>query len=225
MKLIIANHKNGIKIEDIEIYQEYLNQLTLKNKLIICPSDKQIKYFKKGNFDLGSQDIEKDISLTDLINIPITYSIIGHSDFRKKENQTNEQINNKIKILLENNICPILCIGEELEEKEIIKEVIKEELEEGLNNIKTNNIVIAYEPNWSINSGLIPGKKELKQIISYIKEISTDILGCTPLVIYGGSVSANTIKELETINEIDGYLIGKASLDINELKNIIEVIQ
>ena len=224
MKLIIANHKDEI-IKDINQYLEYLNQLTFTNKLIICPSNKQLNYFKKSNFDLGSQDIEKDIPLTDLINIPITYSIIGHSDVRKKEKQTNEQINKKIKILLENNICPILCIGEELEEKDIVKEVLRQELEEGLKDIKTNNVVIAYEPNWSINSGLIPDKEELKEIILYIKEISRYILGNEPLVVYGGSVNINTIKVLETIPEIDGYLIGKASLDINELVNIIEVIQ
>ena len=113
-------------------------------------------------------------------------------------------------------IIAILCIGEEYQEQK--------EIEEGLKDIK-DNIIIAYEPIWAINSGSIPDKEKLLKTINYIKEKVKKTTGIVPIVLYGGSVNEKTINTLKDISQIDGYLIGSASLEIDKLKKIIEVVE
>lgn len=226
MKLIINNHKSGIPIKDIDVYQEEISRFIFKDiRLVVCPSDNQITLFKENNYYLGSQDVNSNLQVTKLKELSVKYTIVGHSDKREINKETNQDINEKIKILLANDITPILCIGEKENEKHLTKEILKQELEEGLKDIETSNIIIAYEPIWAISSGHIPSNDELNDKINYIKDISTKLLNNVPTIIYGGSVSENTIEELEKLNNIDGYLIGSASLDINKLKALIEVIK
>lgn len=215
MKLIISNHKEGILKDNLELYLNNLSTInTINTKLIICPSSKQLSYFNGDNYILGSQDIEFDINY--LKENSVKYTIVGHSDNRIKYHETNLEINKKIKLLLSNNIIPILCIGEEYQEQK--------EIEEGLKDIK-DNIIIAYEPIWAINSGSIPDKEKLLKTINYIKEKVKKTTGIVPIVLYGGSVNEKTINTLKDISQIDGYLIGSASLEIDKLKKIIEVVE
>lgn len=223
MKLIISNHKEGILKNDLELYLNKLSTInTINTKLIICPSSKQLSYFNGDNYILGSQGIEFDINF--LKENSVKYTIVGHSDNRIKYHETNLEINKKIKLLLSNNIIPILCIGEEYQEQKEIEKVLGKEIEEGLKDIK-DNIIIAYEPIWAINSGSIPGKEKLLKTINYIKEKVKKTTGIVPIVLYGGSVNEKTINTLNDIPQIDGYLIGSASLEIDKLKKIIEVVE
>ena len=160
--------------------------------------------------------------IEDLVKHGVKYTILGHSDTRKKYKETNEIIHEKIKKLVKNNICPILCIGEE--ENNNVKEVIDKELEV-LKDIKLDNIMIAYEPVWAIGTGKIPDTKKLEEILLYIKDKVVLLSGINPILIYGGSVNENTIEKLKHVNLIDGYLIGSASLNINSLETIIEVVK
>ena len=221
MKWIISNHKNSLNEKNINKYLEKLKCLNTDNiNLVICPKDEHLEYFNGNNYEIGSQDL--NISFDKMKQYNIKYSIIGHSYKRKKYNETNKEINQKIKELIKNNIIPILCIGEE--EITNIKEVLKQELIEGLKDIN-EKLIIAYEPIWAIGSGKIPNINNLKQIIEFIDIEATNILLTKPIILYGGSVNEETIKELETIEKLDGYLIGSASTDIEKLIKIIEVVK
>lgn len=221
MKWIISNHKNALIDKDINNYLEELKNLKTDNiHLVICPKDEHLIYFSGTNYEIGSQDI--NIHLSNMKKNVIKYSIIGHSYSRKKYHETNEEINKKIKELLRNNIIPILCVGEE--ESNDVKETLKQELIEGLKDIQ-GKIIIAYEPVWAIGSGKIPSIDALKDIIEFIDKEATKILNNKPIILYGGSVNENTINELEKIKELDGYLIGNASIDIEKLRKVIEVVR
>ena len=223
MKWIISNHKDCVVNEN---YQKEINGiLKPKINLIICPNDSQLAEFKETSYPIGSQDVNYTFNTEELKNMKIQYTIVGHSDKRKKYHETNYEINIKMKELLEFGIYPILCVGEETEEEIDIKKVIAKELEECLKNIKTDNIIIAYEPIWAIGSGKIPDKEKLVDIIEYIKQKTRELIGIQPIVVYGGSVNENTISLLEEVKILDGYLIGSASIDINKLKRLIEVVE
>lgn len=224
MKLIISNHKNGLSDEKLNDYLLNINNLDTSNiKLIICPSTKHLAAFKNSNCIIGSQDIENN-NLEYLKNNRVEYTIVGHSYNRKKYNETNTEINIKVKELIKNNIMPILCIGEETMNQSNIYQILDEQLEDGLKDIK-QKLIIAYEPVWAISSGNIPSNDILIDRINYIIKKVVEITGNTPLMIYGGSVNEKTILSLKEITKIDGYLIGVISLEIDKLKRIIEVVR
>ena len=220
-KWIISNHKNALTDNRINDYINELDKLKLDNiNLVICPKDEHLKLFNNNNYEIGTQDI--NISLTNMKELNVKYCIVGHSYFRKKYHETNSNINEKIKQLINSNIIPILCIGEE-EDSDINNTIIKE-LKECLANIN-GNIIIAYEPIWAIGSGKIPNIENLKQIIKSINKQSTSILGKEVPILYGGSVNEQTIIDLNKVEELAGYIISSASLEIEKLAKIIEVIK
>lgn len=225
MKWIISNHKAGIPICQLSTYIQELNHLSYPNiQLVVCPNDHQISYFKGTNYLLGCQNIDSN-KMKILKNLPIHYCIVGHSDDREQYHETNSVINDKIKKLLQNDIYPILCIGERNKEEPDIKAILKQELVEGLKDIKSDAVIIAYEPVWAIQSGDIPNRKKLIDIIEWIQTICNEVLGTIPTILYGGSVNQETISILETIPMLNGYLVGSASLEIDQLKKIIEVVK
>lgn len=222
MKWIISNLKETI-VDDS--YQRKLAQIeSSKIKMVVCPCDRQLLDFQEGNYLLGSQDVNYVYSIEELTRRNVKYTIVGHSDKRKKYLETNEEINKKVKELLNNKICPILCIGEETEEDNI-EDCLKQQLVTALSGVKTNHIMIAYEPVWAIASGKIPSKNKLLTALEYINKQATYLLGEKPILLYGGSVSEKTIHCLEEIKLLDGYLIGSTSLDIDRLNSVIEVVK
>ncbi len=223
MKWIISNYKD--KIVPVT-YKNKIKELeSSKVKIVICPNDEQLLSYKDENCLLGSQDVNYMFNVKELKDMSVQYTIVGHSDKRKKYSETNQEIQEKIKELLCYDICPILCVGEENEQEEYTTEILKQQLEESLTGIQTNIIMIAYEPVWAIGSGKIPCYEILVERLQYIKTKVTEILGITPILLYGGSVNEQTIQELEKIKLLDGYLIGSASLNIEKLKQLIEVIK
>ena len=186
------------------------------------------KKLKNSNIDVGAQNCHENenygaftgsINSKMLKSVGAKYVIIGHSENRQ-EGETNKLINNKIKSALKSGLKVIFCIGETLQEKrkKITKKVLKNKLKLGLNKIKNNkNILIAYEPVWSIGTGLIPKSKELFETINFIKKKDEKLK-----VLYGGSVNPKNINELKNINNIDGFLIGGASQDPKKFIDIIK---
>jgi len=141
--------------------------------------------------------------------------------------ETSENLYNKIVNLLNNDIKPIFCIGEHLEEKEkgITKDIIGKQILEVFDRLETNvlsNIVIAYEPIWAIGTGLTPTNEEIVDTTQYIKDLVNDKYGVDLLVLYGGSVSKKNIDELNMMSVVDGYLIGGASTKIDDFSYIID---
>ena len=231
-KLIIGNIKMNMKFGEIANYLKHFKNINNKN-VVICPSYIYIPYFLNYNFSVGSQNVcayedggyTGEISAKQLSSIGVDYTIVGHSERRIKLNESNLEINKKIKKSLESNLKVILCIGETLEENKLYKTniVLKRQIRDSLFDIEDlSNVIIAYEPIWSIGSNKIPNKEDLINIINYIKKLVKDMYKSDIKVIYGGSINEKNILDLNNIEELDGFLIGSAS--INPMK-FIEIIE
>lgn len=222
MKWIINNLKEELVDE---AYKERIRKLkNEKVNIIVCPNDKQLSDFKEDNYLLGSQDVDYIYNIEELKSMNVKYSIVGHSDKRKQYNETNQEINKKIKSLLASDIFPILCIGEETE-KDSLKEILEIQLTEALEGVHADCMMIAYEPVWAIGSGRIPSTNQLIKVLKYIQVKTRELLGINPILLYGGSVNETTILSLEKLELLNGYLIGSTSLDTEKLKALIEVIE
>lgn len=236
----IANYKMNLTffqtIEYVEKnFKEFLS-LSKNTSIIICPSTESInvisKKFKDTHISIGAQNCSEkkdgpytgETSAKSIKEAGCEYCIIGHSETRKNLFETEEIINKKVKNLIENGITPILCIGESEKDykKKNTKEVIKKQLSGIINasgEIKAE-ILIAYEPLWSIGSGLTPKKDELEDLFDFMYELVSD---CNFKFLYGGSVDAENISAMKKIDLIDGFLLGKASLDFQKFKKIVEL--
>ena len=186
------------------------------------------KKLKNSKIIVGAQNCHQNenfgaftggINASMLKSVGAKYVIIGHSENREA-GETNNLINRKIKSALNSGLKVIFCIGETLKEKrkKITKQVLNKQIKLGLNKIKNKkDVLIAYEPVWSIGTGLIPKSNDLFNTINFIKQINKK---CK--VLYGGSVNPENIKKLKLINNIDGFLIGGASQNPNKFIDIIK---
>ena len=205
-----------------------------KGRLIYCPPYTLItSFFKKFEnclIDIGGQNCHESddygahtgfINSKMLKSIGANYVILGHSENRIK-GETDKLINLKIRTAIKANLKVIFCIGETLKEKNSGKtnSILSKQIKFGLDKVKKkSNIFIAYEPVWSIGTGLIPKSNDLLNSISYIK---SKFNKKTPKVLYGGSVNDKNITELKDINVIDGFLIGGASQSSKKFIDIIK---
>ena len=209
-----------------------------KYRVIITPPfiliESYAKYFKKKNILIGSQNCyHKDpfssntaaISPYMLKSVGAKFIIIGHSDNRQ-EGDTDLMLKEKIKYALKNNLKVVFCIGENKYEKKkkqtliVLKKQLIKVLEKKFN---INNIIVAYEPIWSIGTGKIPTSFELKITPIHIKKVLKDIFKKNiSKVFYGGSVDGNNVGMFKEIKEIDGFLIGGASKSSKKFIDIIK---
>ena len=205
-----------------------------KFKLIYCPPNTLIrplsKRLKNTNIEVGAQNSHENensgpytghVNSNMLKNVGAKYVILGHSENRQ-EGENDKLINLKIKSAIKAGLKVIFCIGETLKEKRNKKtnQVLARQISNGLKLINNkSNIIIAYEPVWSIGTGLIPKSEDLKKSVSFIK---SKFRKKSPKVFYGGSVNPNNITELKNISMIDGFLIGGASQDSKKFIDIIK---
>ena len=238
MKLICANFKMNLLKKDIISYLETIDKKIDKDKIIFFPSNIYIKYFYQNNYLVGSQDISfkefgsvtGDTSIQQIKEEGITYTIIGHSE-RRKYFLDNNYIKEKVNLALLNQVKIVLCIGEDLKTYEenntflLLKKEIDEAIFSNLTLINDNNLIIAYEPIWSIGTGKIPTKECLKKTILAIKKYIKEKYNLQLKVLYGGSVNLENIDFLQEIKEIDGYLIGGSSLDPNYFLTLINKVK
>ena len=233
-KLIIGNIKMNMKFGELANYIEHFKNINNKN-VVVCPSYIYIPYFLNYNFSVGSQNVcayedggyTGEVSARQLASIGVEYTIVGHSERRIKLNESNTEINKKVKNCLESKLKVILCIGETLEESKLLKkdQVLKRQIRDALFDIKDlSNVIIAYEPVWSIGTNKIPNNDELINTIKYIKELVKDMYKTDIKVIYGGSINERNIDKLKEIKKLDGFLIGSASINPLKFMEIIEKI-
>ena len=205
-----------------------------KGRLIYCPPftliDAFSKKFKNCQIGIGGQNCHEDddygpytgsINSRMLKNIGAQFVIIGHSENRA-EGETDKVINLKIKSALKSKLKVIFCIGETLKEKKQkkTKSTLSKQIHIGLKNIKNKaNIFIAYEPIWSIGSGVIPTHKDLFETIKFIKNKFRDK---PQRVLYGGSVNPKNIINLKKVNNLDGFLVGGASQSAKKFIDIVK---
>ena len=162
--------------------------------------------------------------------IAVEYVIIGHSERRQYFNETDETVNKKVKAALRNDLKPIVCVGETLEQREAGKteEVITSQTKlalEGLTEEQVQNTIIAYEPIWAIGTGKTATAEDannsIKDIRNEIRKNYGQNIAENVIIQYGGSVKASNAKELFSTSDIDGGLVGGASLKVEEFANIV----
>ncbi len=201
-------------------------------KIIYCPPSTLInamaKKLKNSKIEVGAQNCHEhesygpftgSLNAFMLKNVGAKYVIIGHSENRQT-GETDILINKKIKSAINSGLSVIFCIGETLHQKrkKITKQVLSRQIRIGLNKVKNNKkVLLAYEPIWSIGTGLIPQSKDLFDVINFIKKKNKNYK-----VLYGGSVNPKNIHILMSINNIDGFLIGGASQDPKKFIDIIK---
>jgi triosephosphate isomerase len=201
-------------------------------KIIYCPPNTLIrpmsKKLKTSHIEVGAQNCHENESFGPftgsvnslmLKNVGAKFVIIGHSENRQA-GENNQLINLKIKSALKAGLKIIFCIGETLKEKrkKQTKKILAKQILLGLNKIKDKkNILIAYEPVWSIGTGMIPKSNELFETVDFIKKKTNN-----QKVLYGGSVNPKNIHLLKSIVNIDGYLVGGSSQDPKKFIDIIK---
>jgi triosephosphate isomerase len=247
-KTIIAGNwkMNKTSKEALNFIDELSDSIKMQNKIetIICPTyvclDKMSDKLKNYNIKLGAQNMywEKSGAFTGevsgemLKDLGCEYVIIGHSERRQLFFENDITVNLKVKKALEIGLRPIMCVGETLHERENNKtdEIISLQIENGLRGLnlngKSESLVIAYEPVWAIGTGKTCKSEEANRVISLIRNILKKNFGSTfsesVRILYGGSVKPENIKELVSMPDIDGGLVGGASLDAKSFEKLVE---
>ena len=241
-KIIAGNWKMNGKLENLLEIKKISNEFARsKIEIIICPPFTLLSAaseFAK-NVYLGAQNLHPEsegaftgeISADMLVDLGVTYSIIGHSERRNEHNETNEIVARKVQISLEKKLQTIICIGEtELQRKEnSTLEILEQQLLDSLaNNTNFENLIVAYEPIWAIGTGLIPEVSEISKIHDFIRMRLVKLYGSNasniPLL-YGGSVNGSNASEIFNVDNVNGALVGGASLSFEKFAPIIRAIE
>ena len=209
-----------------------------KYRVVITPPytliESYSRFFKNKRISIGAQNCyQKEqfssntaaISPYMLKSVGAKYTLVGHSDNRG-EGDTDQMLKDKVRYAIKNNLKVVFCIGENKIEKKnkktlsVLKRQLIQVLEKKFNR---NNIIVAYEPIWSIGTGKIPTAHELKKTTIHIKKVLKGIFKNTsPAVLYGGSVDGSNVEMFKEIKEIDGFLIGGASKTSKKFIDIIK---
>ena len=243
-KPIIAGNWKMLKTiaEALEFVNEVKDRVNNdKVEAVICAPFtllKDLKQATKGtNIKIGAQNMhfeEKgaftgEISPLMLKELDMDYVVIGHSERRQYFNETDETVNKKVLKALEVGIDPILCVGETLEEREAgnTKDVCKVQVEKALENVSKEDlakVVIAYEPVWAIGTGKTATSEDANDVIAYIREVVANLYGELANEVriqYGGSVKPSNVAEIMNQSDIDGALVGGASLEANDYVELV----
>jgi len=246
--LFVANWKMRMHFNDALQFctanKEELIHLGNSNPLIICPSFISIssvhELLKDGHIKIAAQDCSPfkegshtgEVSAISLSQAGCTYCIVGHTERRAQFNETNESVAEKMLRVLENNMTPIICLGEsELDAANSrTYTVLQEQLEPIFAVLrfyqKKSTIIFAYEPAWAIGTGIVPEHSYLQNMFHWLQEtISQALPDYSCKLLYGGSVDEHSIIKLTRITAINGFLIGSASTNFTQLRKIIKSAQ
>ncbi|MBE9114853.1 triose-phosphate isomerase [Lusitaniella coriacea LEGE 07157] len=228
-KILIAGnwkmHKTQAEAE--QFLQAFLPELEKTDKergVILCPTFTSLDVMSKNLHGslvrLGSQNIHwedsgaytGEISGAMLLELSVSYAIVGHSERRQYFGETDETVNLRLKAAQKHGITPILCVGESKAQRDNgeTEKVISAQIEKDLVDVDQTQLVIAYEPIWAIGTGDTCGSVEANRVIGLIR---SQLSNPDVPIQYGGSVKPNNIDEIMAQSEIDGALVGGASLD------------
>jgi triosephosphate isomerase len=240
---IAGNWKmNTMVAEAVKLVSDMLDELDEIEGVekVLCPPFTSLvtirELLKGSSVKLGAQNMHFEtkgaytgeispLMLTELCE----FVILGHSERRWYFGETDQVVNEKVKMALRNRLKPILCVGERLEENEAGKteEIIARQIKQDLNNVESNpGVVIAYEPVWAIGTGRAASGEQAAATIKFIRSILASLWGediaQSLRLLYGGSVTSNNIAEFVSQSEIDGALVGGASLKAREFLSIVK---
>ena len=217
--------------EYMNIYLPLIKNTPKDRNLVIAPPFTALSTMAKSivgtNLELSSQNVHwknhgaytGEISPEMLTEHNVSYAIVGHSEPRKYFSESDEQINLRARSAQSNGLTPIVCVGESDEQRERgeAERVIRRQVEQGLEGMNTDNLIVAYEPIWAIGTGKTCEANEANRICGLIRKW----VGYADLIIqYGGSVKPGNIDQLMAMSDIDGVLVGGASLEPNDFARI-----
>ena len=236
------NKTNSEAIQSAKELALLTKELKQERDVIIAPAYVSLlsvyEAIKASDIKLSAQNVffEKDgaytgeVSFDMLLSVGCSYVIIGHSERRHIFNESDEMINKKVKASLNYNLNPILCIGEKKEERDLGNtfEVLDKQLKKGIDEVdftKNVDFIVAYEPVWAIGTGDTATVLQVDEVHKFLRKILTQYKGTSfadkTRILYGGSVTPNNIKELMQIEDVDGVLVGGASLKAETFFKII----
>lgn len=211
-------------------------------KVIVCPpalyAELATDLAAESGFSVGLQNINDhdsgaytgEIEASMLTSMGVEYAIIGHSERRAYFNESDEFLSRKVDAALKHDVTPIFCCGEVLEQRDAGKqnEVVKEQLEKALFNLEVEQfkkLIIAYEPVWAIGTGRTATPEQAQEMHAYIRKLVTDKYGknvaLETSILYGGSCKPSNAKELFSQQDVDGGLIGGASLKAEDFMKLV----
>ncbi len=244
--LIVGNWKmNKTVTESIALIKDLLDLIKgyQETEVVICPPFTSLwvarELIEGSNIFLGAQNVyfqnegpyTGEISARMLQNIGCSYVILGHSERREYFQETSQEVAKKVRQALAYGIKPIVCVGEKLEERESGKaeEIVREELEAIFPILKTTdveNVVFAYEPIWAIGTGRSATPSDANEMIKYIRELIKNEydnkIAEEMRILYGGSVNPENIKSMMAEPDIDGALVGGASLQAVTFSQLVK---
>lgn len=212
-------------------------------EIVICPAYTSLAVLRDelqgSRVKLGAQNLfweasgayTGEISADMLVDSGCNYVIIGHSERRHIMSESNAMINRKLQAALAKSLIPIFCVGETLAERQnnMAREVVKEQIQKGLNEISPGAAfpVIAYEPVWAIGTGINASADDAQEMIDFIRAQLTALyneqIAQSVCILYGGSVKAENIADFMAKQDIDGALVGGASLNPNDFARIVRL--
>lgn len=242
--IIAGNWKMNLNLEDSKKFIKQLLERENKfnGEVLVCPSFVSLSsvndLIKNTDIKLGAQNMSYEdegaftgeVSAEMLKSAGVEYVILGHSERREIFEECDKTVNKKVLQAFKHDLNPILCVGEKLEEREEEKhfEIVKDQLVKGLENVDKSdaeNLVIAYEPVWAIGTGKSASSDDAEEMCKFIREELSEIFGDDLSkkirIQYGGSVKPDTIDELMNKENIDGALVGGASLKPDDFSRII----
>ncbi len=238
-RLLVANWKMNKCLSETKSYLNTLKKIK-KNKfvkIVIVPPftalETAVRCVKGSRMVIGAQNVcgkevgayTGEISAQMLKDVGALFVIIGHSERRSFFHETDEQIHQKIKMALQWDLHVIFCVGENLREREEgkTKDILQRQLNQGLGGIQSGKqLVIAYEPVWAIGTGRVATVVQIEQAHGLIRGEVEKLVGAKDIsILYGGSVKPDTCEEIFKSSEVDGALVGGASL---EVKSFIEIL-
>ena len=243
MKYRIANWKMNFEASRALKFIEELKEKDLhfsKNKIILCPSFTSLSevnnIVSSVDIELGAQNVHHrssgsftgDISASMLIELECEWVILGHSERRQFYPEEDIFIKDKVETAIESGLKPILCIGEDLTQRNNNETIdfLKHQIDTALSAININNsdLIVAYEPIWAIGTGKSASIEIIDEVTMFIDEYLLQKFSVNIPILYGGSVTSANAKEIIDINNVDGFLIGSASLDVKEFYQIYTIM-
>ena len=246
-KIVAGNWKMNKSFQDAEdlvsTIADELDGVDTACEVVLCPPYPYLEmasdYADESGLQIAAQNVSEfengeytgEVSASMLASIEIGYCIVGHSERRKYFGETNAQLATKVEKLLDHAIRPIFCIGELLEERNANNHfvVVKRQLEEGLFNLNKDEfsvVVIAYEPVWAIGTGVTATSAQAQEMHAFIRQQITEKYGQSvadqTTILYGGSCNAKNAAELFANPDVDGGLIGGASLVAEDFIKIVK---
>jgi triosephosphate isomerase (TIM) len=243
-RIVAGNWKMNMNNSDARVLFESLNNSRIASSvdIIVAPPSIYLSEFatiKNENIYLAAQNCSGnengaytgEISASMLYSIGVEYCLVGHSERRQYQNESDILIKQKVNVLLENKVTPIFCCGENLDKRESgdFYQVIQTQIENSLFHLTDSEIkgvVIAYEPIWAIGTGVTASSDQAQEIHAFIRTLLVEKYSAETAeeisILYGGSCKASNAKELFMNRDVDGGLIGGAALDVDSFFAIIE---